>query len=100
MNLLVYIVIGVIPVPEGFHFSISGGDAFLIFILFLPVAAFAASTLLAISGRAGSYKEAQLLFFPVFLVAMLLCAAPFLPGIELRSAIVLVPIVNISIAGM
>jgi sodium transport system permease protein len=98
LNLLLYIVVGIIPVPESFAFSISAGDAALIFLLFLPAAATAASVLLLISGRAGSYKEAQLLFFPVFLVTMVICAAPFLPGIELRSAIVLVPIVNISIA--
>jgi sodium transport system permease protein len=98
LNLLLYIVVGIIPVPESFAFSISAGDAVLIFLLFLPAAATAASVLLLISGRAGSYKEAQLLFFPVFLVTMVICAAPFLPGIELRSAIVMAPVVNISIA--
>jgi sodium transport system permease protein len=98
LNLLLYIVVGIIPVPESFAFSISAVDAVLIFLLFLPAAATAASILLLISGRAGSYKEAQLLFFPFFLATMVICAAPFLPGIELRSAIVIVPIVNISIA--
>jgi sodium transport system permease protein len=54
--------------------------------------------LLLVSGYAGSYKEAQLYFFPVLLLGMVPALAPFLPGLALRSAIVVVPVANIAMA--
>jgi sodium transport system permease protein len=57
-----------------------------------------AGVLLLASGRARSYKEFQLYHFPVFLVMLALGAAALLPGIVLRSGIVLVPVANLSVA--
>lgn len=97
-NLLVYVGFKLLPVPAGFAAAVTPGTVLLLLILFLPVAALVASVLLLVSGSARSYKEAQLYFFPVFLIGMAPAVAPFLPGLELRSAIVLVPIANIAVA--
>jgi len=67
-------------------------------ILFLPVAALAASVQLLISGQARSYKEAQMYFFPVFVLGLVPALVPLLPGIALRSAIILVPIANVGLS--
>ena len=66
-------------------------------MLFLPLAALLSALLLYISGRSSTYREAQTWFLPLFLGAMIPPAAAFLPGIELRSAIVLVPVANLSV---
>lgn len=68
-----------------------------VFLLFLPVAALLSALLLYVSGRSRTYREAQSWFLPLFLGAMVPPAAAFLPGIELKSAILLVPIANISV---
>jgi len=65
---------------------------------YLPVAGLAAAVLLFISSYARSYKEAQLYFFPIFLLGLLPGLVTFLPGLRLRSAIVLVPVANIAMA--
>ena len=72
--------------------------AVLLLVLYLPVAALASSVLLLTSGYARTYKEAQLYFFPVFLLGIVPTLAPFLPGLALRSAIVIVPVANLSVA--
>jgi sodium transport system permease protein len=51
-----------------------------------------------ISAYAKSYKEAQLYFFPVYILSWVPALAGVLPGIALRSAIVLVPVANVSVA--
>ena len=51
-----------------------------------------------ISAYAKSYKEAQLYFFPVYLVSLFPSVAGVLPGIRLRSAVVAVPLANVSVA--
>ena len=97
-NLLVYIGFRLIPAPANFAAVIPPGRALLLLVLFLPVIALASSVLLLVSGYAKTYKEAQLYFFPVFLLGMLPALAPMLPGVRLRSAIVLVPIANLAVA--
>jgi ABC-type Na+ efflux pump permease subunit/membrane protease YdiL (CAAX protease family) len=97
-NLLVYAQLKLLPMPGNAASAISPGKAILLFLLFLPLAALAGSVLLLISGRAKTYKEAQIYFFPVFLIALLPALAPFLPGLSLRSAIVLLPVANIALA--
>jgi sodium transport system permease protein len=62
------------------------------------VAALSSTVLLLVSGLARSYKEAQLYFLPVFLLGLVLALAPFLPGLPLRSAILLVPVSNVAVA--
>jgi sodium transport system permease protein len=98
VNLLVYVGLGVIPLPEGFVLEVSPAAAVVLLLLFLPLGALISSVLLMLSGRAKSYKEAQLYFFPVILLGALPALAAVLPGLDLRSAVVLVPVANTSVA--
>ena len=97
-NLLVYVGFKLLPVPPHLAAAVTPGTVILLLFLYLPVAALAASVLLLVSGYARSYKEAQMYFMPVLLVGLLPALVPFLPGISLRSAIVLVPVANIAVA--
>ena len=98
LNLLVYVGFHLIPTTVNFSAAVPPATALLLLVLYLPVAALVSSVLLLVSGHARSYKEAQLYFFPVFLVGMLPGLAAVLPALPLRSAIVVVPIANISVA--
>src|SRR4051812_13349141 len=69
-NLLLYVGLKLVPLPVNFAAAISPLKVVLLFILFLPVAALAASVQLLISGQARSYKEAQMYFFPVFVLGL------------------------------
>jgi sodium transport system permease protein len=64
-------------------------------LLIASLAALVSATLLLVSGRAASVKEAQLHYFPVFLLAMLPALAPVFP--ELTSAF---PFVFIPVSGV
>ena len=97
-NLLIYVGCRLIPAPLSFAAAVPPSVALLLLFLFLPMAALAAGVLLLISGYAKSYREAQLYFLPVFLIGMVPALVPFLPGLPLRSAIVLVPVANLAIA--
>jgi sodium transport system permease protein len=97
-NLLLYVGLKLVPIPLNFAAAISPLKVVLLFILFLPVAALAASVQLLISGQAKSYKEAQMYFFPVFILGLVPALAPLLPGLTLRSVVVLVPIANIALS--
>jgi sodium transport system permease protein len=98
LNLLVYVSFKLLPLPANLSGAVTPWVAGLLVILFLPVAALAANVLLLISGYARSYKEAQLYFLPALLVGLLPGVAPLLPGVPLRSVVVLVPIANIALA--
>ena len=63
----------------------------------MPLAVLIAGLLLALSAYAKSYKEAQLYFFPVYLVGLIPAFAGAVPGIQLRSAISIVPVANVSV---
>ncbi len=97
-NLMMYVGFRVIPISTKFAAAITPGVALLLLMLFLPVAALLSSVLLLTSGFAKSYKEAQLYFLPVTLIAILPALAPMLPDVPLRSIICLMPIANIAIA--
>jgi sodium transport system permease protein len=97
-NLLFYVSFKLLPVPANLAAAVPPQIAMLLFVIFLPVAALAASVLLLISGHARSYKEAQIYFLPVMLLGLLPALAPLLPGLILRSAIVLVPVANLALA--
>jgi len=98
LNILVYIGFGFIPLPENFTIDVTAGKALLVFIVFLPMALLVSSILLMVSGRAKTYKEAQLYFTPVFLLLLALSSAAALPGIQLRSFIAIIPVCNTSVA--
>ncbi len=98
LNLVVYVVLGVIDVPESFAVDLSLGSAALLLLLLLPLAALAGNVLLLLSGIAKTYKEFQLYFLPVFLLLLMPAFAAMLPGVQLRSAIAVVPVANLAVA--
>lgn len=99
VNLLAYLGIGLLEVPERLAAVALGPAALIVLLLlFLPVAVLVSSALLLLSGYSKSYKEYQVYFFPVFLLFLLPSLAAVLPGLELRSLIVLAPLANVSVA--
>ena len=97
-NIVVWMQLDLIAAPAGLKLVIPVGAGLLLLLLYAPAAVLLSSSLLLVSGRSKTYKEAQLLFAPVMLVAMAVAAIPVLPGVELRSAIVLLPIANLGVA--
>ncbi len=97
LNFLAYVVLRLIPLPADFALELSPGVAAAVLAMLLPVAALVSCLLLLTSGRAHSYKEAQLYFFPVFLLTLLPALAAFLPGLALRSPIALVPVAGVAV---
>ncbi len=97
-NLLLYLVVGLLPLPANFAVDVSPTDLVLLLLLLAPVAILVAATLLLLSGAAKSYKEYQVYFFPVFFAFIVPCMAPALPGIDLRSVIALVPLAGVAVA--
>ena len=98
VNLWVYLGLGLIDVSSGFSIAVTPAMASGLLLLYLPVVALTASLLLLTSAHARSYKEAQLYLTPVLLGLLVPALAPFLPEVQLTSAIVVVPIANLSIA--
>jgi sodium transport system permease protein len=96
-NLVIYLGFRVVPAGASFSAAVPPQIAALLLLLFLPVAALVASILLLVSGHARSYKEAQLYSSRVP-AGMLRQAGALLPGVPLRSAIVLCRSANISVA--
>jgi len=68
-----------------------------IFFVVLPLAVFFSAALLAISLYAKSFKEAQSYLSPLMIVAVLPAVAALLPGVELNTALALVPVLNTSL---
>ena len=97
-NIVLWMQLDVIAAPAGLKLVIPVGAALLLLFLYAPAAVLLSSSLLLVSGRSKTYKEAQLLFAPVMLVSLAIAAIPVLPGVALRSAIVLVPIANLGVA--
>ena len=98
VNIVVWMQLDLIAAPAGLKLVIPAGAGLLLLLLYAPAAVLLSSSLLLVSGRSKTYKEAQLLFAPVMLIAMAVAAIPVLPGVELRSAIVLLPIANLGVA--
>jgi sodium transport system permease protein len=97
-NLFAYVNFRLIELPKDWVIEAPPLTIVTLLLLFIPLAAFTASILLMISAYAKTYKEAQLYFFPVYLLSWVPALAGVLPGIALRSAIVLVPVANVSVA--
>ena len=98
MNIVLWMQLDVIAAPAGLKLVIPVGAGLLLLFLYAPAAVLLSSSLLLVSGRSKTYKEAQLLFAPVMLVSLAIAAIPVLPGVALRSAIVVVPIANLGVA--
>jgi sodium transport system permease protein len=97
-NLAVYLGLGLVELPSSVTVSVTPYALAALAFLLLPVAFLVAVALLLVSGLSRSYREYQLLFFPAFLVLLVPSAAGFLPGLELRSAVILVPVANVALA--
>jgi ABC-type Na+ efflux pump permease subunit/membrane protease YdiL (CAAX protease family) len=97
LNLLVYVGFGLIPTSASLAAAVSPALALGLLLFFLPLAAFVAGVLLLASGYARSYREAQLYLLPTMLLASVPALAGTLPSVSLRSAIVMVPVANISV---
>lgn len=98
LNFLLYAVFRIIPTSLDLAAVLSPGLALILLLFFIPLAVLASVAMLLVSGRARSHKEAQIYFFPLFLVMMAPTLTAFLPGISLRSAIAIVPIANVAVA--
>jgi len=98
LNMLAYLVIGVIELPADLSFGVSPLALGLVFLMFVPLTLLVSSVLLLLSGYARSYKEYQIYFFPVFWLFLLPSLAGTLPGMRLRSAVAVVPIANVGVA--
>lgn len=97
LNLLVYLVLGVFELPGDFAVSLGVTELVLLLALFVPLAILVSSALLLLSGISKSYKEYQIYFFPLFLIFLVPSAAAALPGMDLRSAIALVPVAGVGV---
>ncbi|MEX2527902.1 MAG: CPBP family glutamic-type intramembrane protease [Gemmatimonadota bacterium] len=98
VNLWLYLGLGLLDVSEGLSVAVTPVMAGGLLLLYLPAVALVSGILLLTSAYARSYKEAQLLLTPVLLGLVLPTMAPFLPDLSLRSAVILVPLANLSLA--
>lgn len=98
VNILLYVTLRLIELPENFQLAIPPSGLAALVLCFVPLATLLAAVLLAVSGRSSSYKEAQLLYFPVFVVCVALGCTGVLPEVELRSVIAVVPLANVGVA--
>ena len=97
LNLLVYVVFGLIDLPQNLAVQLSAVSLLVLLGLFLPLTVLVSSALLLLSGYAKSYKEYQMYFFPLFLFFIVPALFATLPGMDLRSAIALVPIAGVGV---
>lgn len=97
-NLGVYLGLGLVELPSNLEVAVTPFALAVLALLLLPVALLVAVALLLVSGMSRSYREYQLYFFPAFLVLLVPSAAGFLPGLELRSVAILVPVANVALA--
>ena len=97
LNLLVYVVFGLIELPQNLAVDLSAASLLILLGLFLPLTVLVSSALLLLSGYAKSYKEYQMYFFPLFLLFILPALFATLPGMDLRSAIALVPVAGVGV---
>ena len=66
-NLLVYVVLDLIDLPQSLAVSLSALSLVVLLLLYLPLTVLVSSALLLLSGWSKSYKEYQMYFFPLFL---------------------------------
>jgi sodium transport system permease protein len=90
LNMACYVAFGYIdwPMQSGQSFEAFGA----LLLLFAVEAIFTAALLLHISARSSSFKEAQLFFFPAFLIAFGLSLAGLMPALEGASVVSLIPL--------
>jgi sodium transport system permease protein len=80
---------------QSFRLSFTALGAIL--LVSIPLAVLFASGIIAISLFAKNYKEAQGYVGPLVMVVVLPAMAAMLPGVELNTALALIPIANVSL---
>jgi len=70
----------------------------LLLSLLLPLTVFFAAILLSLSIFAKSYKEAQSIISPMFIIVIVPAFLGLLPGIELNTTTAIIPVLNVSLA--
>ncbi|MBT8405677.1 MAG: ABC transporter permease subunit [Gemmatimonadetes bacterium] len=97
-NLGIWVGFGLMELPTQLDVQLTVPGILGALVLLLPVVALLSAVLLLVSGWARTYREYQLYFLPVFLLGLVPAAAAALPGLELRSVAVLIPVANIALA--
>jgi len=97
-NLLAYLVLGLIEIPDSFAVDIPLPTLGMLFLLYLPVIVLVAAALLLVSGYAKTYKEYQIYAIPLTFVCLIPALAAALPGAELRSVVAAIPLAGVSVA--
>jgi sodium transport system permease protein len=69
----------------------------LVFLMMVPIAVMFAALLIALALFARSSKEAQSYISPLMIVVIIPAVSAMLPGVELDSALSLVPVLNVSL---
>ena len=92
LNLGAYVFFGFVKWPLNAALPAGIGGLMVLLTLFTVEAIFTASLLLYISARSSSFKEAQLFFFPTFLVAFALSLSGLMPALVSRSVVSLIPL--------
>ncbi len=97
LNFGIYAGLDLIDLPASLAVDLSPAAFFWLILMLLPLAALVAGILLLVSAYSKTYKDFQQKFFPVSLLLFGPTLVSALPAIELRSAIVLVPLANLSV---
>jgi sodium transport system permease protein len=84
-------------VDSAMQITMTGKAVISIFVIVLPLAVMFSAALLTISLFAKSFKEAQSYISPLMIVVVLPAVAALLPGVELNTALALVPVLNTSL---
>jgi sodium transport system permease protein len=84
-------------VETGGTMALTIGGGFTVFLLMIPSALFFSAVMFANACLARSFKEAQNLLTPTFLVMILPAMIALLPGIELNPVTVFAPVINIAL---
>lgn len=92
LNLLVYVLMGWVELPIAMSPGAAVGAFASLTAIFLVEAVFTAAALLNLSARSSSFKEAQLFFFPTFLISFAMSLSGLLPGISSRSVVSALPL--------
>lgn len=79
------------------EFSLSPLSLALIFLSLLPLALFISAVLITVSLFARSFKDAQNLVTPVYLLLFLPTQIALMPGIQLNRLLALVPVANVTL---
>ncbi len=80
-----------------FEFTFSPFSLLLIFFLIIPLALFISALMLSVCLFASSFKEAQNLITPLYLLLLFPALFSLAPGLELSNFLAFIPILNISL---